>query len=220
MCSLLMLPRQWWRYLVLFGGLWLLSRLPAAAQPVSPVVRVERLPAKGLPLTAGWRYHPGDDPAWARPDFDDRRWEELDLGRPQRELPARLQTGISWLRLRLRVGDSLRQHALLLQLGALGAWQLYLNGRLVQHSGTLHPDPARVHVLGHWDGPESVEVRLTEPGEQVLALRFAPWRPPLMWGNAGNALLGRRGSRWPSEAPLVPFTTSWRACLQCSPCCT
>jgi two-component system NtrC family sensor kinase len=192
MCSLLMLPRQWWRYLVLFGSLWLLSRLPAAAQPVSPVVQVERLPAKGLPLTAGWHYHPGDDPAWARPDFDDRRWEELDLGRPQRELPARLQTGISWLRLRLRVGDSLRQHALLLQLGALGAWQLYLNGRLVQHSGTLHPDPARVHVLGHWDGPESVEVRLTEPGEQVLALRFAPWRPPLMWGNEGNSLLGLR----------------------------
>jgi len=188
----LALPRQLRRFLLLLGGLWLLQLPPATAQPASPSMRIERLPPSGLVLNKGWRYHIGDDPAWARPDFDDRRWEELDLGRPQRELPARLQTGISWLRLRLRVGDSLRQHALLLQLGALGAWQLYLNGRLVQHKGTLHPDPTRVHLLGHWDGPESVEVPLTEPGEQVLALRFAPWRPPLMWGIGGNPLLSLR----------------------------
>ncbi|MGI4739661.1 MAG: ATP-binding protein [Janthinobacterium lividum] len=204
MCYPLVQPGQWLHYLVLFGGLWLFSLLPAAAQPASPAVRVERLPAKGLPLTTGWRYHAGDDPAWARPDFDDRRWQELDLGRPQRQLPARLQTGISWLRLRLRVGDSLRQHALLLQLGALGAWQLYLNGRLLQHKGTLDPDPTRVHLLGHWDGPESVEVPLTEPGEQVLALRFAPWRPPLMWGIEDNALLSLRLlAGWQARAQAV-----------------
>jgi two-component system NtrC family sensor kinase len=29
------------------------------------------LPAQGLLLRQGWRYHAGDDPAWARPNFDD-----------------------------------------------------------------------------------------------------------------------------------------------------
>lgn len=30
-------------------------------------------------LDGPWRFHLGDDPAWARPDFDDRDWEQVDL---------------------------------------------------------------------------------------------------------------------------------------------
>jgi two-component system NtrC family sensor kinase len=67
--SLALLTMQLLRYLLLCGGLWPLPLLPTA-QPVSRIVRVERLPAKGLPLTTGWRYHAGDNPAWSRPDFD------------------------------------------------------------------------------------------------------------------------------------------------------
>ncbi|WP_375418319.1 ATP-binding protein [uncultured Hymenobacter sp.] len=198
-----------WRALLWLAGLLLL--LPAvraqsgATGPAAPAaLRVERLPARGLMLEKSWRYHAGDNPAWARPDFNDSDWQELDLGRPQRELPPHLQTGISWLRLRLRVGDSLRRHTLLLQMGALGAWELYLNGRLLQHKGTLHPAPARVHLTGRWDGPESVELPRIGPGEQVLALRFAPWRPPLVWGTGINPPLGLRLlTEWQARAQVA-----------------
>jgi len=32
--------------------------------------RTNRLQAHGLLLRQGWRYHTGDNPDWARPDFD------------------------------------------------------------------------------------------------------------------------------------------------------
>ena len=96
--------------------------------PDTAALQISRLPAAGLVLTKGWRYHPGDNPAWARPDFDDSAWDTLNPTRPQRQLPARLGTGINWLRLHFELGDSLRQRALLLLtstsggLGAVPRW--------------------------------------------------------------------------------------------------
>ena len=123
-------------YFLLLLTAWLLA-LPARATPPSPTdtaaQRINRLPASGgLLLKKGWRYHAGDDPAWARPDFDDRAWDTLNPTRPRRELPRAAQTGISWLRLRFRLGDSLRRHDLLVNTGEIGAVEVYLNGRLVQ----------------------------------------------------------------------------------------
>ena len=68
-------------YFLLLLTAWLLA-LPARATPPSPTdtaaQRINRLPASGgLLLKKGWRYHAGDDPAWARPDFDDRAWDTL-----------------------------------------------------------------------------------------------------------------------------------------------
>ena len=94
-------------------------------------------------------------------------------------MPTRLGSGIGWLRLRLRPVDSLRQHALLLQAGRslAGAYELYLNGRLVQCQGVLAADPARVRPLG--SRPEPLEVPNADSADLVLAVRLAPWQSPL-----------------------------------------
>jgi two-component system NtrC family sensor kinase len=52
--------------------------------PDTAALRIDRLPAAGLMLQKGWRYHPGDDPAWARLDFDDSGWNTLNPTRPRR----------------------------------------------------------------------------------------------------------------------------------------
>jgi len=182
------------RYLLLLAVLWLLA-LPAWATPLPPdtaALRIERLPADGLPLNKGWRYHAGDNPAWARSGFDDRAWDTLNPTRPRPELPQRLSTGIGWLRLRLRPGDSLRRHALLLQAGRnlTGAYELYLNGQLVQRQGVL--DPALAQVRPMTTQPEPVEVPGTGPATLVLAVRFAPWQPVMMKAFVQGPLLAVR----------------------------
>ena len=171
-------------YFLLLLTAWLLA-LPARATPPSPTdtaaQRINRLPASGgLLLKKGWRYHAGDDPAWARPDFDDRAWDTLNPTRPRRELPRAAQTGISWLRLRFRLGDSLRRHDLLVNAGAQGAVEVYLNGRLVQRLGVINADPVGVVPRGRF--PQPGQVPAGEPAEQVLAVRYAPWQPPLLVG--------------------------------------
>ncbi|MCC3154594.1 ATP-binding protein [Hymenobacter sp. BT770] len=157
----------------------LLLGLPAFAQaPDTAGQRIARLPAEGLLLSHGWRYHTGDDPAWARPDLDDSRWDTLNPTRPRRELPTRLHTGLGWLRLRFQLGDSLRLRALLLQTTGNGAWELYLDGQRLQRQGTLDPDPHRVRVNPH--PPEPLELPATGRAGHVLAVRFAPWHHPLL----------------------------------------
>ena len=143
------------RYFLLLAALWLLSGV-AAAEPLpadTAAIRINHLPPSGLLLDKGWRYHAGDNPAWAPPDFDDRAWDTLNPARPWCQLPRAAQIGISWLRVRFRLGDSLRRHDLLLNAGERGAVEVYLNGRLVQRQGIINADPARVVARGRFPQP-------------------------------------------------------------------
>jgi two-component system NtrC family sensor kinase len=165
------------RSILLLLTAWLLV-LPARAAPLpsdTAALVITRLPAAGLRLNKGWRYHPGDDPAWARPGFDDSAWDTLNPFRPRRELPERLHTGLGWLRLRFRLGDSLRQRALLLLPNANGAWELYLDGKLVRRDGIMNSDPNRVQP--NPNTPEPLDLPGAGRAVHVLAVRFAPWQP-------------------------------------------
>jgi len=171
------------RYYLLLAICWLmLGTATAAPAPTDTAsISVDRLPATGLLLAKGWRYHIGDNLAWARPDFDDSSWDTLNPARPRRELPLGLNAGISWLRLRFRLSDSLRQRALLLQANDNGAWEIYLDGQLLGRDGTVHPDPARVQVNANL--PELLELSGTGRATHVLAVRLASWYHPLMQKN-------------------------------------
>ncbi|OGX85671.1 ATP-binding protein [Hymenobacter glacialis] len=177
------------RYFLLLMSLWLLAPAAGATAlpPDSTILVINHLPADGLMLKKGWRYHAGDDPAWARSDFDDSAWDTLNPTRPRRELPQALGTGISWLRLRFRLGDSLRRHDLLVNCGERGAVEVYLNGRLVQRQGVINADPAQVVPRGRF--PQPGQVPAGGPAEQVLAVRYAPWQSSLLVGIDRTPLL-------------------------------
>ena len=174
-------------FLALLIGGWL-GALPTHARTPPPppptdtaTLRISRLPAQGLLLDKGWHYHAGDNPAWARPDFDDRAWDTINPTRPRQELPPALQTGISWLRLRFRLSDSLRLRTLVLQAWELGASEFYLNGRLILRQGIVAADPAQVRPRGVNVLPGEVPAAGPAAG-QVLAVRYAPWQPPVLFG--------------------------------------
>ncbi|WP_240935642.1 hypothetical protein [Hymenobacter sp. HDW8] len=180
------------RFLLLLVACGLLF-LSAAAAPLpadTAVLRVNSLSPKGsqsgLLLENGWRYQVGDNSQWARPDFDDSAWDTINPARPRQELPPRLRTDISWLRLRFRLADSLRQRAIMLQVAGYGAWEIYLNGRLLQRHGRVQANPTYVPDS---DKLPPVVVPRGGPAEQVLAIRFAPWHSPLLRLAGGKQLL-------------------------------
>ncbi|MCC3154592.1 ATP-binding protein [Hymenobacter sp. BT770] len=159
----------------------LLGTTRGLAQPkegVSPIpdTLAPTITRSRLLLAKAWRYHAGDNPAWARPNFDASRWDTLMLRFPGREMPRTTQTGVYWLRRRFRLIDSLRQRTLVLQCYRMGAVDIYLNGRLLTDSAH------RARTRGFFYEPGLLEVPPNGPAEQVLAVRFAPRRLPLLLG--------------------------------------
>lgn len=110
--------------------------------------------AAAVALNGPWKFHSGDDLAWAQPDFEDGAWESVDLT----PLPGahdgdvgltgyapgwsarghRGYSGFAWYRLRVRVLDT-GEAALWLAGPALvdNAYELYVNGHLLGSSAQL-----------------------------------------------------------------------------------
>ena len=137
------------------------------------VVRHDTLPEENILLDKGWKYHRGDNPAWAARSLDDRNWISINPTLPIRQLSQVPTEGIGWLRLRLHIGDKLRQQPLILRITQFCASEIYLNGRLLQRYGRVSAQPDRVKPYGV--NPEPITIDFDGQAEQVVAIRFASW---------------------------------------------
>src|SRR5215469_4126751 len=82
-------------------------------------------------LTSGWKVREGDDPAFARPDFNDSGWQPVDMS----DLgPAK--PGWRWYRVRIKLPAQHPQLALLIE-GGEGAYELYINGARIPEAKLL-----------------------------------------------------------------------------------
>jgi len=129
-------------------------------------------------IVFGWRYHSGDDPAWADPDLDDRGWPVVSSLLPIADPPPGGWTGIGWFRRRLRLADGMPPTALAIRVEHFGASEVYLDGRLIIRNGTVSSDPAVEHPVysNDFDG------MALEPGRtHVLAVRYSNARGNLHW---------------------------------------
>lgn len=131
-----------------------------------------------------WRFHAGDDAAWADPGFDDSQWSLLMPTKPWGVQGYRGYKGVGWYRLRVIVPD---------QPGPLGIYfpyveenfEVFANGRPIGHVGALPPSSHTV-VIGvrtYFRIPASA----VAPGKPlVLAVRV--WHS-LIGGAIGGGLV-------------------------------
>lgn len=133
-----------------------------------------------LQLVDGWRYHPGDDPEWADPGFDDSAWPVTSsLLRVGDDPPPGGWPGIGWFRRRLQLADGMPPTALAIRMQQLGASEIYLDGHLVNSVGTVSSDPKRERPVY----PNDFAGIALEPGRvHVLAVRFSNSRNNLYVG--------------------------------------
>ena len=142
------------------------------------VIRIDSLPSSGIAIDKGWKFHGGDDSAWANPDFNDQDWKTVDLSRYESEYFADLKkTKTGWFRIRLYLDSSLRSHPLALVISQLGASDLYLDGRILLRLGRIEGkmEPNNPH-----NKPFLLQGNLA--GDTIaLALRFASSYPRFPW---------------------------------------
>lgn len=102
---------------------------------------IDSLPANGVLLDKNWKWHAGDNPNWAKPDFDDSKWDTLNPSSPFSELPEVTEAELSWFRLEMDIDSSLLNQPLIIDVTPSGALEIYLNGKLVRSIGKVSKDP-------------------------------------------------------------------------------
>ena len=102
-------------------------------------------------LYGPWKFHTGDDMAWAQADFDDSSWGSMDLTPPNGSADATLGTsgfipgwtsmgypgysGYAWYRLQVEVEGSGARLALKMPDSVDDAYQVYVNGERIGEFG-------------------------------------------------------------------------------------
>jgi signal transduction histidine kinase len=136
----------------------------------TPVLKINSLPAHGVVLDKGWRFHPGDDMDWANPGFNDSQWQAIDPMLDLHYLPQIRNKPIGWFRIRFRVDSSLLNKSLAIQVDQNIASEIYLNGKLLQQYGKVSANADEVKAYQPDHEPVGV---LFEQVEQVIAIRFS-----------------------------------------------
>lgn len=115
-----------------------------AAEPLAgSSLVVEGLGRGTVALDGQWQFHVGDDPAWSSPTADDNGWEYLRVDRPWGDQGHYGYAGFAWYRRHLDFVQSPASPAevLLYMPHVRCAYEVYWNGQLVGHFGTLPASP-------------------------------------------------------------------------------
>lgn len=120
-------------------------------------------------LVKDWRYHPGDDPTWADPDYDDTGWRLALPSLENVEPGPGSWTGIGWFRRKVRTTEEFGE-TVGIYFAQAGASEIYLDGELVARFGTVSADPEVEKAVM----PQYVTPLIVEPEvEHLLAVRYS-----------------------------------------------
>jgi len=142
----------------------------ATRDHTEPVVLTQNRLEGIFPLGGDWKYHPGDDPRWADPAFDDSSWPEVssDLSDPDR-VPGGWP-GIGWFRRSVLLDPDAETKTIGVWTEQVGALDLYVDGELAVSFGTVSADPKTERAVM----PQVLDTVTLTPGKtHVFAVRFS-----------------------------------------------
>jgi serine phosphatase RsbU (regulator of sigma subunit) len=117
-----------------------------------------------------WKYHPGDNPTWAKEDFDDKNWPTTNTYINWQDSSILKWENIGWFRFHFVADTSLWNKSIALLIGQLGSSQIYYNGRLLYTFGEIgnSPESFKPSQVRVWK-----ELQIDPRPEQVFAVRYA-----------------------------------------------
>ncbi len=159
--------------LATFGFIYQTSAQDSDPVPGTPIriLTLEGVEA-GTSLQGSWKYHPGDNPEWASPTFNDATWESADTLLLEDRLPESGWEGIGWFRLHLSVPDEQLQNLpLALQVTyQVGASEIYLNGDLIYKFGTV--GTRKGEEESYWERDPQV-ISFSGKTDHLIAVRYS-----------------------------------------------
>src|ERR1700741_414206 len=143
-----------------------------------PSQEIQSLGRGEVPLDGPWQFHLGDDLAWQSPSYDDSNWESIDPSTSWGSQTHHAYTGFAWYRksLRITLADRQSNYALLMP-PVNDSYELYWNGGVVGHQGSVPPGP-------HWfynPLPQS----FTVPSSSEITIAIRVWKAPPLFVDSG-----------------------------------
>lgn len=122
--------------------------------------------------TSPWKYHPGDNPEWADPAYDDTDWESVSTLLSQNALPESGWEGIGWFRLHFTVSDEqIKNMPLALYVAyQAGASEIYLDGKLLYSIGKV--GTRKEEEEPYWERNPQV-ISFSGKTDHVIAVRYS-----------------------------------------------
>ena len=159
--------------LTVFGFIYQAPAQDSEPVPVTGirVLTLDDIDDGGALLTT-WRYHPGDNPEWADPAFDDTGWESTSTELSLNEIPSSGWEGIGWFRLHLSVPDERLWHTPLALHVAYhaGASEIYLDGELIYTFGKV--GNRKEEEESYWERNPQV-ISFSGKTDHVIAVRYS-----------------------------------------------
>ncbi|HXU25689.1 MAG TPA: SpoIIE family protein phosphatase [Bacteroidia bacterium] len=124
--------------------------------------------------TVKWKYHKGDEIAWASPDFNDITWDSAKTKLNLDDLSANYFTNIAWFRLSVNIDSSLINKPIAFSMSHNGASEIYLNGKLIKHFGkvcALDSGEKRIDPQN-----EPFAIAFTKSKNNLIAVRYSNTR--------------------------------------------
>jgi hypothetical protein len=159
-------------------------------------------------LSGPWKFHVGDDPAWAEQNYDDSSWGLMDLSPPEGSADSSLgisgyipgwrargyptHTGFAWYRLKVDIEGADRRLALKMPASADDAYQVFVNGKQIGEFGKFSGS----HVTAYSSLPQSFPLQKEiRDGVVSNAIRIwmdsaTPFNSPDAGGLHGPPVLG------------------------------
>jgi phosphoserine phosphatase RsbU/P len=121
-----------------------------------------------------WRFHPGDNPAWATPGFDDSQWPLIRSDESWTQQGYAGLSGYAWYRFRLQVPDGSKPLSLLLA-DILTSYRIYADGNLMGAFGDLPPHA----VVPSSSLPRVCDLpRSNQHGPRTIQIAIRVWHYP------------------------------------------
>ena len=137
-----------------------------------------------------WRFHTGDNPQWADPNFDDSNWPLLRSDEDWARQGYKGYSGYAWYRFRVTVPAGLDDISLLLP-PLRTSYQVFVDGKQVGSFGRIATSGVRLGITAvHLPMPAEYRLSLagpSKPREVTVALRVWHWAGWAAYDGGGPA---------------------------------
>ena len=137
-----------------------------------------------------WRFHTGDNPAWANPSFDDSQWPLLRSDKDWAQQGYMSYSGMAWYRFRVAVPAGLDDLSLFLP-RIRTCYEVYADGKLIGTYGKMPPNTSPYDGGGHFQ-MFPLPAGQHKQGQIEVALRVWHWPGFVTFFGGGPSYGGAR----------------------------